>query len=405
VQPDDLIRRRPAQVAAVALLAAVAAVPFLGAVDARLDTMLDASRTCPGEALATLVSDLVGPVGVAVLAVVVLRSVWNGRPAPAEIVRILATLGAGVILVGELKEFLDRPRPGAEFAGPTGASFPSGHVGNTVLLGIAVLALWYGGAPRPVGRRGWLLLAIIATAIAAARVYGRRHWPSDVVGSAALALGYGLVAMLHPDLRWRTGVGVAALVGIGLVHAAYRHGITVAIPAGTAASRRLPLEQIDFGSAYQGGLLRGTWSLDESNPQRRAAWLRAPTGELALGRVDPAASELRLVLRPRLDGETGVASCRRLRVTLNDRVLGERLLEVGWRSYVFFTDASDFRPDGNVLTFQVRREPSESDGAGERRAAFRELALHAAVPGADEQARPALSGPAPGEGHEQHLEE
>ena len=187
--PDPLTRRRPARAAAVVLVATVAAVPLLGAVDARLDTMLDAWRSCPGEALATLVSNLVGPVGVAVLVAVVLRSVWNGRPAPAEIVRILATLGAGVILVGELKEFLDRPRPGAEFAGPSGASFPSGHVGNTVLVGIAVLALWYGGAPRPVGRRGWILLAITATAIAAARVYGRRHWPSDVVGTAALALG------------------------------------------------------------------------------------------------------------------------------------------------------------------------------------------------------------------------
>ena len=186
MQPDDVIRRRPAQIAAVALLlAAVGAVPFLGAVDARLDVMLEASRTCRGEALAALVSNLVGPVGIGVLVAVVLRSLWRGRPGPLEIVRILATTGVGVILIGELKEFLDRPRPGAEFAGPSGASFPSGHVGNTVLVGIAVLALWYGGAPRPVGRRGWILLAIIATAVAAARVYGRRHWPSDVVGSAA----------------------------------------------------------------------------------------------------------------------------------------------------------------------------------------------------------------------------
>src|SRR5262249_23936457 len=124
---------------------------------------------------------------------------------------------------------------------------------------------------------------------------GRRHWPSDVVGSAALALGYGLVAMLHPDLRWRMGVGVAALLGIGLVRAAYTHGITVAIPASTVASRRPPLEQIDFGSAYQGGhtqprplpptltrpaacSVRGPWMngiLNARPPgfwQRRASW-------------------------------------------------------------------------------------------------------------------------------------
>ena len=392
---DPVTWRRPAQAAAVALLATVAAVPLLGAVDARLDTMLDAWRSCPGEALATRVSNLVGPVGVGVLAAVVLRSVWRGRPAPAEIVRILATLGVGVILVGELKELLERPRPGAEFAGPSGASFPSGHVGNTVLVGIAVLALWYGGAPRPVGRRGWILLAIIAAAVAAARVYGRRHWPSDVVGTAALALGYGLVALLHPDVRWRTGFGAAALLTVGLAPLAYRHGITLAIPAGTVASRRPPLEEIDFGSAYDSGLLRGTWSPDQSNPQHHAAWLRAPTGELALGRVDPAVSELRLVLRPRSDGETRGASCRRLRVTLNDRVLGERLLEVGWRSYVFPTTASDFRPDGNVVMFQVRDEPSEPSGPGDRRATFRVLALHATVPGAGDPGRPAPPGPTP----------
>ena len=50
--------------------------------------MLDAWRSCSGVALATLVSNQVGPVGVAVLVAVVLRSVWNGRPASAEIVRI-----------------------------------------------------------------------------------------------------------------------------------------------------------------------------------------------------------------------------------------------------------------------------------------------------------------------------
>ena len=67
--PDPLTRRRPARAAAVVLVATVAAVPLLGAVDLRLDTMLDTWRSCPGEALATLVSNLVGPVGVAVLVI------------------------------------------------------------------------------------------------------------------------------------------------------------------------------------------------------------------------------------------------------------------------------------------------------------------------------------------------
>jgi hypothetical protein len=49
------------------------------------------------------------------------------------------------------------------------------------------------------------------------------------------------------------------------------------------------------------------------------------------------------------------------------------------KSYVFATTAADFRPDGNVLSSEVRREPSEAGGAEERRAAFSEVALHSAT--------------------------
>lgn len=386
---DRLSRQQRTAATALALFVAVGAVPFLATIDARLDTMLVAWRGCVGETLATLVSDLVGPVGVGVLVAVVLRSIWLGRPGPVEIVRVLVTLGVGVVLVGELKEFISRPRPGAEFPGPQGASFPSGHVGNTVLLGIAVLALWYGGAPTRPARRSWILLAVIAMTVGAARVYGRRHWPSDVIGTAALAVAYGLVAMLHPDRRWRTGVTAAAFVGIGLLYVAHRNGIRVAIPAGTVASRREPVMRIDFDSAYATGLLRGTWSLDQSDGQHHGAWLRAPTGRLELGSVSAPVSEIRLVVRPRIAGEKGAPSCGRLRVTLNDRVLGERMLASGWQSHAFSTTPTDFLPDGNILTVEVRNEPVDTSGAGERRAVFRDLALHTATPPAGGRAMPA----------------
>jgi membrane-associated phospholipid phosphatase len=381
-------RQRSATAIALALLAAVAAVPLLGTVDARLDSMLDPWRTCGGETLVTLVSDLVGPIGVAVLVAVALRALWSRRLGPVDVVRTLAALGVGVVLIGELKEFLRRPRPGAEVLGPDGASFPSGHVGNTVLVGIAVLALWYGGTPK---RRGWILLAVVTTTVAAARVYGRRHWPSDVTGTTALAVGYGCLAMLHPDHRWRGLVTAAAVVALGAVYVASRHGITIAIPAGTVASRRAPVTRIDFDAAYRTGLLRGSWSLDEADPQHRGVWLLAPTGEIGLGRVDPAVSELRLVLRPRIDGEGRERSCRRLRVTLNDRVLGDRPLQPGWKSYVFFTAGSDLRPDGNVVIIEVHGERSEAGRAGEPRAVFRQLGLHAAT-------APAAVAPCAGDG-------
>ena len=379
-------QRRSATALALAILAALAAVPLLGTVDAWLDTMLDTWRTCRGAAVATLVSDLVGPIGVVVLAAVALRALWSGRLRPVDVVRTLVVLGIGVLLVGELKEFFRRPRPGAELLGPTGASFPSGHVGNTVLVGIAVLLLWYGGTPR---RRGWMLLAVVTTAVAAARVYSRRHWPSDVVGSAALAVAYGGLVMVHPDRRWRIRFTATALVVLGAVTMAWRHGITIAIPAGTVASRREPVMRIDFDSAYATGLLHGTWSLDQSDGQHHGAWLRAPTGRLELGRVSAPVSEIRLVLRPRIAGEKGAPSCGRLRVTLNDRVLGERMLASGWQSHAFSTTPTDFLPDGNILTVEVRNEPVDTSGAGERRAVFRDLALHTATPPAGGRAMPA----------------
>ena len=369
-------RRRSTTAIVLALLAAVAAVPLLATVDARLDMLLDAWRTCSGDALVTLVSDLVGPIGVAVLVAVTLRALWSGRLRPLDVVRTLVALGVGVILIGELKEFLRRPRPGAELLGPDGASFPSGHVGNTVLVGIAILALWYCGTPK---RRGWILLAVVTTTVAVARVYGRRHWASDVIGTAAIAVGYGCLAILHANHRWRTVVPAVALLTLGAVHAASRHGVTIAIPAGTLATRRVPVAQIDFDSAYRTGLLRGSWSLDGADPEHHGVWLLAPTGEVGLGHVDATVSEFRFVLRPRMDGGGRACACCRLRVTLNDRVLGERPLYPGWRSYLFSTTASDFRPDGNVVVVEVRGERSEPGRASERRAVFRQLSLHAAT--------------------------
>ena len=221
------------------------------------------------------------------------------------------------------------------------------------------------------------MLAAAVLVVAAARVFSRRHWPSDAVGSAALALAYGIVALRHPDVRWRTGITAAAVVAIGLVHAATASGLRIGIPAGTVAGRRLPVSTLSFGSAYERGLLRGSWSPDTADFGPNV-WLRSATGELAIGPVDTAVSELRLVVRPQLDTD-GVASCRRLRVSLNGRLLGERALQGGWKSYVFPTTAGDFRPGGNVLGIEVRGESSRSGDGEERLAAFREITLHSAT--------------------------
>jgi len=123
--------------AAFALLAAAALVPFASDLDAHLDWALEAWRTCRGLSIADRVSDLVQPVGVTVLVLATGRALWRRRPA-REVLGILASLAVGTLLIGALKDVLDRPRPGAEFLTPGGGSFPSGHVGNTILNATAI---------------------------------------------------------------------------------------------------------------------------------------------------------------------------------------------------------------------------------------------------------------------------
>ena len=111
-------RGRRDVIGAVALLGAAALVPLCGGADAWADRALETWRTCRGLSLAQGVSDLAMPVGVAVLAVAVGRALWRGHPEPLQLARVLAALAVGVLLTGSLKDFLDRPRPGAEFLAP-----------------------------------------------------------------------------------------------------------------------------------------------------------------------------------------------------------------------------------------------------------------------------------------------
>ena len=234
------VRQGGTGAAALALLVVAAAVILCGPLDARLDETIEGWRTCSGVALAGRVSDLVMPVGLSAVAIALARSLWRGRPRPLEVLQIVAALAAGVLLVGALKDFLDRPRPGAEFLGPGGGSYPSGHVANTVLAGLAALTLWWGGWPLRISWRGWLLLGVALAIVGAARVYGRRHWPSDAVGSLAIGGAFGLLAILQPDARWRTATMGIGLLLAGLTHVAALHGIKVRIPASTGRAAPSP---------------------------------------------------------------------------------------------------------------------------------------------------------------------
>lgn len=75
-----------------------------------------------------------------------------------------------------------------------GRSFPSGHTSDN-FAAAAVLALFY-------RRRGWLYF-LVAAAIGYSRIYTGAHWPSDVLASAFLGTGLGVLGVSAMEAVWR----------------------------------------------------------------------------------------------------------------------------------------------------------------------------------------------------------
>ena len=101
-------------------------------------------------------------------------------------------------LVGRVRPFLVNTAVELLTAPPADASFPSGH---TAASFTAVTALWCaGGVPKWLR---WPALAL-AVVIALSRIYLYVHWPTDVLGGAALGAALGWAgAWLTSRLRSR----------------------------------------------------------------------------------------------------------------------------------------------------------------------------------------------------------
>jgi undecaprenyl-diphosphatase len=76
----------------------------------------------------------------------------------------------------------------------SGPSFPSGHVMDNMIIGTMCVLFFR--------RWGWLYF-ILAAAIAWSRMYLGAHWPSDVVGTAFLAVGEALLVLVLAEMAWR----------------------------------------------------------------------------------------------------------------------------------------------------------------------------------------------------------
>lgn len=144
----------------------------------------------------------------AVLAVLVGYLAWRRRTL-LPLVRVLVALLLLTVAVYAVKYGTGRTAPaypGSFFFQPDGASFPSGHVANAVLMwGVARWQAVEYGLPARVQRAFWLLHVLGPVATAVAMVSLDFHWVTDaVVGAAVGVLLLGVVHTLDALVlsRW-----------------------------------------------------------------------------------------------------------------------------------------------------------------------------------------------------------
>lgn len=359
---------------AILLLAAAAALPFVHVLDAAVTPWVEGVRTCAGQRVFSVVSDWTRPVGFGLVLLVLARRVlrdrrarWRGMPTA------LGALLVGTFLIEVVKRAVDRPRPDASDLWHPGAAYPSGHVGNAVLCALVVVCLWRGAVGRGFGR-GWLLVLATVLVVGTARVYTGRHWTTDVLGTAALMSGFGVLALAHPRPPVRVTTLVLTGVLVAVVFGATLRGWHVEIAGGVPLAEP-PLATLDFTTVLARDRLRGTWRAEIPGDVQRGVWLWSPSGTLALDVPGGPVDAVRVVLWPRPVARRG--ACSRLRVALNGVPLGERLLHGGWRGYAFPVAGHWHAGGENVLELSVVPIGRDARGTAPPFAAFREVTVHA----------------------------
>jgi membrane-associated phospholipid phosphatase len=142
-----------------------------------------------------------------VLAVLVGYLAWRRRTW-LPLVRVLIALGLLTAVVYGIKHGTGRTAPGfpgSYFFHDDGASFPSGHVANAVLMwGVARWQAVEYGLPSRVQRAFWWLSVAGPVATGLAMVSLNFHWITDaVVGAAVGVLLLGVVHALDAVVRSR----------------------------------------------------------------------------------------------------------------------------------------------------------------------------------------------------------
>jgi membrane-associated phospholipid phosphatase len=146
-----------------------------------------------------VVTQLGGRVAILVVLAVLVGYLGWRRRTWLPLVRVLVALGLLTLVVYAVKQGTGRTAPGYPgvfFFHADGASFPSGHVANAVLMwGVARWQAVEYGLPARVQRAFWLLAVVGPIATGLAMVSLDFHWVTDAVVGACV--GVVLLGVVH----------------------------------------------------------------------------------------------------------------------------------------------------------------------------------------------------------------
>jgi undecaprenyl-diphosphatase len=133
-----------------------------------------------------------------------------GRPRPNDMLEGVRTVDLAPVNPRflALAQPLEVTYSQARIQPPGGNSFPSGHASNNFALATVVTVFFR--------RWGWVMFGP-AVLVSYSRVYVGAHWPSDVVISAFIGAGLGLLVCAAAEALWRAG-GPRVVPGLARRH-------------------------------------------------------------------------------------------------------------------------------------------------------------------------------------------
>ena len=165
------------------------------ALDRTIADALQGQWQRPAGTVATVVSDVLGPVLPAVFgSVLLIAAALSWRPDQVRamvLLRVIVVLALCRLTSLVFKPLFERARP-RQYAD---LSYPSGHVVSTASTGVAAVLLCLWLAPKLL-RRVAVVSAVATVLCAASRLVLGVHWLTDTVGAVLAVLGIGILAAL-----------------------------------------------------------------------------------------------------------------------------------------------------------------------------------------------------------------